>query len=163
MASQHRREVLVGLAAILALTIVLVTSYSGRGMVDMDDNSYRVAATFNRIDGIEMGDDVQLAGVTIGEVESAVLDENYRAELVLRVDEAVALPLDTSAAIHTDGLFGGKFIVLEPGGELDTLQDGDEIAYTQDSQIIGELLDLIISEGRAVRGLPASGAAGEDR
>ena len=156
MSRERQRETWVGIAAIASLAMVVLVSHGSNRLGDMSDGNYRVTATFNRVDGIGVGDDIQLAGVSIGEVEAVALDANYRAALTLRIDEGIDLPLDTSAAIHTDGLFGGKFIVLEPGGELDNLQNGDEISFTQDSQIIGELLDLIIAEGRAVRGLPAS-------
>ena len=61
------------------------------------------------------------------------------------------LPTDTSAAIHTDGLFGRKFVVLQPGGDETMLKDDGVITFTQDSLIVGELLDLIIAEGRAQR------------
>ena len=59
--------------------------------------------------------------------------------------------MNTSAAIHTNGLFGSKFIVLEPGGEFDELTDGDSITYTQDSLVVEDLLELIITEGKARR------------
>ena len=61
----------------------------------------------------------------------------------------IELPVDSSAAIHTDGLFGSKFVVIDPGGDLAILEDGDEIQYTQDAVIVEDLLDLIISEGKA--------------
>jgi phospholipid/cholesterol/gamma-HCH transport system substrate-binding protein len=63
----------------------------------------------------------------------------------------VRVPTDTSVSVQTDGLFGGKFVLLEPGGDESMLADGDTITYTQDSLIVGELLDLIIAEGRARR------------
>jgi phospholipid/cholesterol/gamma-HCH transport system substrate-binding protein len=59
--------------------------------------------------------------------------------------------MDTSAAIHTDGLFGGKFIVLEPGAEENILNNEDEISLTQDAIIVSDLLELIISEGKVVK------------
>jgi phospholipid/cholesterol/gamma-HCH transport system substrate-binding protein len=63
----------------------------------------------------------------------------------------VRIPTDTSVSIQTDGLFGRKFVVLEPGGDDTMLADGGVITFTQDSLIVGELLDLIIAEGRAQR------------
>ena len=44
-------------------------------------------------------------------------------------------------------LFGGKFIVIEPGGSLENLKTGDLIAFTQDSQVVSDILELIISQG----------------
>ena len=68
------------------------------------------------------------------------------------------MPRDTSAAIHTDGLFGGRFLVLDPGGDEETLGDGATIAFTQDAVVISELLDFIIAEGRAARSGTSKGS-----
>jgi phospholipid/cholesterol/gamma-HCH transport system substrate-binding protein len=152
--NSRRYETGVGFIAFCVLAALIFISYASNRFEDDSGGAYRILATFNRIDGLGIGDDVQLAGIPIGEVESFTLDANYRARVTLQINRDIELPLDTAAAIHTDGLFGTKFVVLEPGGELETLQNGDEISYTQDSLIIGELLDLIIAEGRATRGLP---------
>ena len=61
----------------------------------------------------------------------------------------IELPTDTSAAIHTDGLFGQKHVVLVPGAEEKILKSGGAITLTQDSVLVSDLLDLIIGEGRA--------------
>ena len=34
------------------------------------------------------------------------------------------MPADSAAMIQTDGLLGGKFVELEPGGALDILEPG---------------------------------------
>jgi len=69
----------------------------------------------------------------------------------LRIDNPVGLPKDSSASIHTDGLFGSKFVVLEPGAEEAVLKNGDEIIYTQDALVVSDLMELIISEGKSKR------------
>ena len=67
-----------------------------------------------------------------------------RAEAVLRlaVDAGLELPDDTDARISTDGLLGGAYIALEPGGGFDVIaQDGTgEIVYTRGSV---DLLTLV--------------------
>jgi len=113
------------------------------------DEYYRIKALFNRVDGLLPDDEVQLGGIKIGYVESEAIDEAYHAVLTFALRKDIPLPLDTSAAIHTNGLFGSKFVVLEPGGEYDLLSDGGEIMFTQDSVVVEDLLDLIISEGKA--------------
>ena len=92
-----------------------------------------------------------VAGVPVGRVAAMTLESNHRARLTLLVDDDVLLPTDTSAAIHTDGLFGRKFVVLQPGGDETVLKADGVITFTQDSLIVSELLDLIIAEGRAQR------------
>ena len=50
------------------------------------------------------------------------------------------------------GLFGSKFVVLEPGAEEALLTSGGELNFTQDAVVVSDLLDLIISEGHVARG-----------
>ncbi len=145
------RELLVGAGAAVVFAVVLLAAYSGGGAASAS-SGYTVYATFNRIDGLVIGDNVQLAGVPIGKVASLTLGPNFRAQVGLHVDDAaIAIPTDSSVAIHTDGLFGRKFVVVEPGGDETPLAPGGAISFTQDSLIVSELLDLVISEGRAQR------------
>ena len=79
------------------------------------------------------------------------LDAKYRAIVTFSLDVALKIPKDSSAAIHTDGLFGSKFVVLEPGVGDAALKTGDRLTMTQDAVVVSDLLDLIISEGKANR------------
>lgn len=137
--------VFAGLLAVIGLTYGAGTSAA----TTVEEGSYQVTAAFNRIDGLTVGDDVMMGGVRIGEVVAAGLTNNFRANLVLQLTDDIPVPYDTSAAIHTDGLFGGKHVALEPGGDEQMLKQGDVIEFTQDAVVVSDLLDLIISQGRA--------------
>lgn len=143
------KEILFGAATVLVLVAALAALSTGRSVAASQTGAYPVIATFNRVDGLLEGDVVRLGGIRVGKVEKAVLDANYRARLTFRIDGGVALPTDTSAAIHTDGLFGSKFVALLPGGDDAIIKPGGAISFTQDALIVTELLDLIIAEGRA--------------
>ncbi|GAB6053589.1 outer membrane lipid asymmetry maintenance protein MlaD [Magnetospira thiophila] len=150
------KEQWVGALALGGLALMLALSY-GRGQAK-PSGGYEVAAAFNRVDGLAVGDEVTLGGIKIGKVASQRLQKGtYRAELVLLIDDHVVLPRDTSAAIHTDGLFGSKFVVLEPGGDMEPLKAGDSIGFTQESMIVEDLLEMIISQGKSKRGMPNDG------
>ena len=69
--------------------------------------------------------------------------------MTLKLDRDVKIPTDTSAAIHTDGLLGSKYIVLDPGVEEEYLGNGDKFDLTQDSVVVQDLLELIIGETEA--------------
>lgn len=113
---------------------------------------YELVARFNRADGISIGSDVRLSGVSVGKVVEQHLAPDFRAVLTLHVAANVALSSDTAAAIHTDGLLGAKFIELKPGGDDVLLKPGQEIAYTQDSMVLEDLVEMIIQQGKAKRG-----------
>ncbi len=148
--SRDTREIVIGGGAIIVLVFILAFLYAGREMTGTAAaGGYTVNAAFNRVDGLFPGAEVRLGGIPVGRVEAQVLDGYYRAQVSMFVDAGVKLPLDTSAAINTDGLFGAKYIVLEPGGDEQYLKDGGRIEFTQDALIVSQLLDLIIAQGRA--------------
>lgn len=152
MTKRETREIAIG--AVTALILAGAFAFiSGRSELSAESvaGHYRLKALFNRVDGLLPGDEVQLSGIRVGTVEDQALDDAYHAVLTLTIRDEVKLPEDTSAAIHTTGLFGSKYVVLEPGGSFDYLEDGDTISYTQDALVVEDLLELIISEGKANR------------
>ncbi|MBE6452107.1 MAG: outer membrane lipid asymmetry maintenance protein MlaD [Alphaproteobacteria bacterium] len=112
---------------------------------------YPLHARFNRTDGLLVGDIVRLAGMNIGKVVDAKLDSEYKALLTLEIKDDIKLPDDSSASIVSSGIMGAKYIEIEPGGSEDMLIPGDEFTYTQDAMVIEELVDRIISIGKANR------------
>ena len=143
----ENRQIIVGGLVVVGLVLMLALSF-GRSAIEAPDG-YPLKAVFNRVDGLAEGDEVRLAGIRVGTVAEQILDDQFRAVVTFRIDENLKLPMDSSVAIHTDGLFGAKFAVLEPGGEEDLLEPGDEITFTQDAMTVDEILELIISQGRA--------------
>ena len=100
---------------------------------------------FDRIDGLPAGADVRLAGVKVGQVVAQRIDpESFLAVLTLRVDAGLRLPTDTSAEIQSEGLLGGKYVALVPGGSDRILRDGQEITITQSAVSLENLLGRFI-------------------
>jgi phospholipid/cholesterol/gamma-HCH transport system substrate-binding protein len=92
---------------------------------------YPLTARFNRVDGVNVGADVRLSGVKVGTVSAVGVDPTtYLAKLTLSVDRTVKLPDDSSARVASDGLLGGAYVALEPGGSAEMLASGGEIANT---------------------------------
>ena len=134
---------------ILAVFIVAISrkDISHKG----DGNYYKVYARYNRTDGLLVGDLVRLAGMDIGRVVDAKLDDNFKAILTLELNDNVEIPDDSSAAIVSSGIMGAKYIEIEPGGSEDILTNGSEFAYTQDAMVLEELIERIIGIGKAKR------------
>jgi phospholipid/cholesterol/gamma-HCH transport system substrate-binding protein len=144
------QEIVIGALTVLALAAVLVFM-NARSEPLAATSGLVVQAKFNKVDGLADGAEVRMGGIAIGKVVDMKLDKQYRAVITLRFDDPVTLPKDSSASIHTDGLFGSKFVVLEPGADEAPLRSGDVITYTQDALVVSDLLELIISEGKNAR------------
>ena len=95
-----------------------------------------------------MGTDVRLAGVPVGTVTALTLNpETYRAEVVVSVDPAIQVPDDSALAVASEGLLGGSFMEIVPGGSFDFLAEGAEFQSTQGSVSVVQLLTRFVSGG----------------
>lgn len=162
MRHSDTHDILVGGLVMLVAALTFAASYGGKTLKSQANvGSYTVKAVFNRIDGLFEGDMVRLGGIPIGTVGAVSLDQHFRAVVMLNIDNAIEVPKDSAAAIHTDGLFGSKSVEIEPGVEDLALKSGDAFQYTQGSMIVSELLNLIIDEGHAKQAKASAGSEPE--
>ena len=141
-------EILVG-GAVLAAAIgffayaTQVTSAGPKGSVA----NYN--ASFSSVEGVSIGTDVRLGGVKVGTVTGLELNpQTFRAETTFTVDDKIRLPEDTAALISSEGLLGGSFVELLPGGSPFELSPGDAIEDTQSSiSLINLLLKFVSGSG----------------
>ena len=105
-------------------------------------------ATFNKIDGLNIGDNVMISGIKVGFVNDIILDNSY-PKISMMVNENLKITRDSSISIQTDGLFGSKFLVIEIGGEEEYLKSNDSFSYVEDSILLQDLLDNIIKIGES--------------
>lgn len=123
---------------------------------------YPVRASFGSIQGITPGSDVRLAGVKVGAVTATGIDpKTFQAEVTMNIEDAIRLPKDSSAAIVSESLLGGKYIQLEPGGDTADIPPGGEITVTQSSINLEELLGKFVFSAAnlaaATKPAPAAG------
>ena len=109
---------------------------------------YSLTAKFDKVDGVKVGSDVMLAGIKVGTVTDESLDtKEYLAVLQLSLASDVQLPDDSVIKIASDGLLGGKYLSIDPGGSEDYLEAGDEIRFTQGAVDLTELIGKAIYSG----------------
>lgn len=132
--------VLLGFAALLFLTTQLPASgvkFAGQKV------GYHVSAEFDNIGDLKIGSPVTMSGVHVGEVSGIHFDSRvYRAVVRMRIDPQYnEIPEDSFASIQTEGLLGGKYVGISPGG-LDTyLKDGSRIDQTQSAIVLESLVN----------------------
>ncbi len=103
-----------------------------------------------------------MAGIKVGSVVRQELNpETYLARVTLSIDSSVKLPGDTSASISSEGLLGGNFVDLAPGGDDQMIRSGGQIRFTQDAVDMVQLLSkFIFSAGQAGAAGASGGAPG---
>ena len=136
-------ELSVGLMMVagVAALVALALQVSG-GNMSRNAQSYAISALFENAAGLGPKAKVTMAGVTVGEVVSVVIDPNalmakVNMEIYGQVDY---LSIDSSASILTAGLLGEKYVGLTIGAEEEVLVDGDVIEDTQSALVLEELI-----------------------
>lgn len=138
--AENRAEVLAGVA-VLAAAIGFLAYSVGGGRFAPGAESYVLTASFRSVEGIRTGSDVRLAGVKVGTITRLTLNpQTYYADAVIEVDSTLSLPDDSAILISSEGLLGGNYVELVPGGSEDMLAPGDEIEDTQGSVSLLTLL-----------------------
>jgi phospholipid/cholesterol/gamma-HCH transport system substrate-binding protein len=105
------------------------------------NGSMELNASFRSAQGVSVGTDVRMAGVKIGTVTALALDpKNYRAVAHFTVPDGLDLATDSQVLISSEGLLGGNFVEIIPGGADQVLTDGGEIEDTQGAISIVSLM-----------------------
>lgn len=159
MASRGITEVLTGACVLVVAAgfLIFAVAHSGR----TTSSGYQLHAKFDRIDGLNQGADVRIAGVKVGSVVATGVDpKSFLADVTLSVRDDIRLPKDTSAEIASESLLGGKFLNLSPGGDATDLSAGATITITQSSISLEQLLGKFIFNATSVAGTGKSGDQG---
>lgn len=151
-------ETLVGAAVIVIAAGFFAYASKTTGVGGGAVSGYRVIAEFDNAEGVNVGTDVRLAGVKIGTVTGQSLNtENYMARVEMTLDPAVSLSDDTAAKITSEGLLGGKFIAMDPGGSETKLAEGSLMTVTQGAVDIWSLISqAMFDKGKSTNGEPGA-------
>ncbi len=138
--AENKLEILAGTLVVAAALGFVAYAGKSTGMGGASDR-YELRAAFRSIQGVSLGSDVKLAGVKVGTLTGLTLNPTtYMADAVISIDKTIQLPTDSAILISSEGLLGGNFIELQPGGMPDTLAPGDEIEDTQGAVSLVSLL-----------------------
>ena len=142
-------EAIVGAFVVILSLVFLFYGFSTMKLQNSDN--YNISALFNRIDGIKIGSDIRMSGIKIGTVANQELDNSsFEAKVQMSIDSKILIPDDSSAKITSDGLLGGNYISIEPGGSDIYLLNNEEIFFTQGSVdligLVGEALFSVEDE-----------------
>ena len=141
------RAIIESLVGALVLVVAIVSVLAVFQSSDTDRVSgYQLNARFDNAEGLSSGTDIRLAGIKIGTVaEQSVDPETFQAAVTLNIDSGVKLPVDSTARIVPDGLLGGTFVEINPGGSDETIEPGGTVEKTRGAINVVELISEIVS------------------
>jgi phospholipid/cholesterol/gamma-HCH transport system substrate-binding protein len=146
--AENTTEVLVGtgVLAVSAAFMVYAAGLTGIGAGTPD--SYPLTASFRSAEGVSVGTEVRMAGVKVGTVTALDLNAaTFRADTVFTMKDGIEIPDDSAISVASEGLLGGSFVEIIPGGSPFNLDPGGEITDTQSSVSLISLLLKFVSGG----------------
>jgi ABC-type transporter Mla subunit MlaD len=117
------------LVVVIAVAVVLATRD--------DQEPYLVRAIFDNAGFVIPGEDVKVAGVKVGKIDSLDVTDDFKAVVVLKIDDEAYQDFrrDAECQIRPQSLIGEKFVECEPTQarqansepppELDKIEDGE--------------------------------------
>ena len=134
-------EFIVGLGVIIIAGWFILSVVSKSDKLSNIRETTNYIASFNDVSGISVGSNIKLAGVTVGKVLELKLDEiNYTAEMVLGINRKIKIPNDSEIIITSEGLLGGNYVSISPGGSDIFLKANEKFSFTQSSLSLNNLI-----------------------
>ncbi len=112
---RERNPVVVGALSLAVITAMILAAFRADDLplIGGGDTYY---AAFSEAGGLRANDEVRVAGVRVGKVESVDLDGDH-VKVAFRVENGVDLGPRTSASIKVKTLLGAMYLALEPAGD----------------------------------------------
>lgn len=112
---RERNPIPIAVAGILVMLAGLVAAFEIGNIISLLTGSRTVVAYFAEASGINKNDDVDIAGIKVGQVQSIALAGD-RVRVTFSDGAGVPLGRDAGAAIKIKTLLGQEYIDLQPAG-----------------------------------------------
>ncbi len=153
----HTVETLIGAIVVAVAVVFLYFAYSSTNSANL--SGYEITAKFQRVDGLNVGTDVRLSGIKIGNISALTLDpKTYQATAHLSIRSDVKIPDDSSIMVTSSGLLGSSYLSVSPGGSDSMVPPGGVIQNTQGSVDLMSLIGRFVGGGTGSSATPAPSA-----
>lgn len=143
--SRNMLETVTGAFVLIVATWFLLFFMQHNTGVSVEHDHYALFAKFEQADGVAIGTPVRISGVKVGVITGEHIDPtSYSAVIDFSIDEKIKIPVDSIAKISSEGLIGGKYLSIVPGGDDKMLKSGEEVKFTQSSINLETLIGKMI-------------------
>ena len=137
-------EFILGLL-ILIVSIICIFYYSSKINLFNKIETFQINSSFFDIGNVNIGNDVKIKGVKVGEVSGISLDqENYMAIITSSIDESIKIPSNSTFKISNNGFIGSPYIEIKLGESEVLLQNNDYTTDNIDAVSLEEIINNFI-------------------
>ena len=137
-------EFILGLL-ILVISIICIFYYSSKINLFNKIETFQIYSSFFDIGNVNIGNDVKIKGVKVGEVSGISLDqESYMAIITSSIDENVKIPNNSIFKISNNGFIGSPYIEIQLGESEELLKNNDYTTDNIDAVSLEEIINNFI-------------------
>ena len=137
-------EFILGLL-ILIVSIICIFYYSSKINLFNKIETFQINSSFFDIGNVNIGNDVKIKGVKVGEVSGISLDqENYMAIITSSIDESIKIPSNSTFKISNNGFIGSPYIEIQLGESEVLLKNNDYTTDNIDAVSLEEIINNFI-------------------
>lgn len=118
---RERNPAIIGFIGLAVIALILLGAFRADKLpIIGSGDTYR--AEFAEIGSLKGGNEVRVAGVPVGKVQTIELDGN-KVMVTFKIDKDTQLGRETSASIGIRTLLGAQYLSLQPSGSGDLAKD----------------------------------------
>tara|TARA_Y100001980_G_C14227962_1_gene81435 strand:- start:13 stop:453 length:441 start_codon:yes stop_codon:yes gene_type:complete len=137
-------EFMLGLL-ILIFSLILIIYYSSKINLFKKTETFEINSSFFDVGNINIGNDVKIQGVKVGEVSRISLDqESYMAIITSSVDKSIKIPNDSIFKISNNGFIGSPYIEIQIGNSEVPLKNNEYTINNVDAVSLEEIINNFI-------------------
>ena len=137
-------EYVLGLL-ILIISIISIFYYSSKLNLFKKMDTLQINSSFFDIGNINLGNDVKINGVKVGEITGISLDqESYMAIITSTIDQSIKIPNDSTFKISNNGFIGSPYIEIELGNSKISFNNNDYTINNVDAVSLEEIINNFI-------------------
>ena len=137
-------EFVLGLL-ILIISIISIFYYSSKINLLNKTETFQINSSFFNIGNMNIGNDVKINGVKVGEVLNIKLDdETYMAIITSSINNSIKIPDDSVFKISNNGFIGPSYIEIELGNSEELLKNNDYSNNNIDAVSLEEIINNFI-------------------
>ncbi|WP_295648111.1 MlaD family protein [uncultured Mucilaginibacter sp.] len=108
----------IGIFTLTGIVILFIAIFLIGSQKNLFSSTYRLSGMFKNVGGLQVGNNVRLAGINVGVVDDIELitDSTAKVSIILNTKYQKFIKTDARLAVGSDGFIGDKLINISPGG-----------------------------------------------
>ncbi len=137
-------EFVIGLL-ILIVSIISIFYYFSKINILNKIETFQINSSFFDIGNMNIGSDVKINGVKVGEILNIKLDqETYMALITSSVEKSIQIPDDSVFKISNNGFIGSSYLEIQLGNSEELLKNNDYSKNNIDAVSLEEIINNFI-------------------